>query len=222
MKITGSVESRESAALTPQTKFTNDASGGHAKSVMTHLVHDEPDQLVHVDIDGLERDGNVAGQALKGAAVIHRDELTRAIVAGYLALQFRMVGLRDHHLGLLEAGLLLGGLDDHVVLDLLVVGYEQAEVFAAPQRDHLGRGGLESLDQLRQAEELGLLEHVEGHVLRRQVIAAYEVEYVAKVFAVAVDKVLVVLVLDDLVPSAEHHGQHRVLVFRKRGQARCE
>ena len=169
------VQARHRAALASQTVLADDSRRGHPEAVVRQLVDHEADQLVHVDVHCLERNGDVAGQALERARMVDGDEFARAIVARYLTLELGMIELGDDHFGLLEARLLLRRLYDYVALYLLVVGYELPEVLAATQRDHLGRHGLQPLDQRGHAEEFGLFEHVERHVLGRQVIAANEI-----------------------------------------------
>lgn len=157
---TCSVEARHSAALTSQAKLANDTRSRDPEAVVLQLVCDESDELVHVDVDGLERYGDVAGLALERTRVVHRDELARAVVARYLALELRVVRLGDDDARLLEALLLLGRLHDYVRLDELVVRYELPEVLATPQRDDARRLRLQLRYQRVYAEEFGLFQHV--------------------------------------------------------------
>lgn len=210
---------------------------------MRKLVGHKADQFVHVNIDRLQRDCYIAWLTLERTRVIHRHELTGAIVARYLAFELRVVRLSDHHSWLFEALLLFGRFYDYVRLDEFVVGYELTEVLAAAKWNHSRRLGLELGDQAADTKEFGFFEHVEGFALGWQVVTSNKIQNVSvwkrpnkftkknqilskltppEMFPVTVDKKPPVLVPDNLMSSAKHHRQHGIFVFCESRQTGCE
>ena len=207
------VQPRHGAAVAAEGELAEDDVGGDGEAVVNELVDDEPDHLIHVNLLGFDFDRNVRLVAAERAVVSDAHGLPRAVVARNGTLQLGVIVLRQHDDRLFEGGALLRRHADDALLDGVIVGNEGAEILAPANGDHARRRSFQLFNQRLQAEELGLAQHVNHRLLRRQGVAAQVGQDVAEVLPVAVDEITAFAVLAERMPTREHDGQHGLFVF---------